>query len=604
MRKTPLFLFLSLAAFAAFSALAAEKSAGCGGRSVSVDSCGADRSGKTDSSRAFEAALAAAAPGGTVTIPRGSYALSRTIAITKPVTISCSGTIRPFRPPAGGMFFFNVTSGNVTFDGHGGACVFDGISAAYQNFVGAINASGPNDYIDGVRISGIHVKNLALGLANGPYEAISLNSVKNCVASDNVFENSGPTKLYAGGYAIYMQYTQDCIISGNRGSNLGGSFINDSAGLRNRFVNNHVSHVTLFAFKGGYGTGFAVTNAGRPGTRAFTIADSAPARSAFASGKYINILDPDTYLEGTVDHWVAGDGFLTIFMKEPMNAAPKVGDQIEPLSTSLRYIGNSCEYTGDNCYDINGWHDIENTNTVCRYAGLYQPTGAPFGGLATCIWMGYDPHDANGSYRGIGARITGTDADHVGGTGIMVTEGVGSVTVDNYRLNNINELNKVGSIGCGIALNPLNTHPNSRGADLHIGRGSVTASTPNACMAWLENSVRAIITGMTGTATNGIMVDAGEADVVQDNMVTATGTADGTYAYAIGPGGGLHQNGALFRNNRGRLTASSWGNGHGYGFVNQSDANSGIDMDGSNSVTAPAAAPGRFIPRAGPGVGR
>jgi hypothetical protein len=279
-----------------------------------------------------------------------------------------------------------------------------------------------------------------------------------------------------------------------------------------------------------------------------------------------------------------------------MAAAPTVGDQIEPLSSSMKYINNSCSWTGDNCYDINGWRDFTITNQTCNYAGEYKPTGAPFNGLATCIWLGYDPQDPTSTYRGLSARITGTVADHVGGTGIMVTEGVVNVVIDNYKLTNINELNLGGDEGCGIALNPLNTNPNSRGTDLHIGRGTITANTPNSCLAWIENAVGDSIDGLTGTAANGIMVDAGSLDTVSNTQVTATGTTDHTYAYAAGPGGGAHEAGAVFRNNHGRLTAPNWGAGHGYGFISMSPANTGIDVDGSNSVTATGAG---FVPRAG-----
>jgi hypothetical protein len=588
MIKTLLLAVLLLLPLPAFAA--------CGG---SVTSCGADASGKKDSTAAFTAAIAATPPGGTLTIPAGTFALSSNLSITKPITIHCAGTIRPFSNPPGPTPFFMVTSGGFTFDGGNGACTFDGISTAFNNFDTAINVAGSNDFVSGVRITGIHIKNLALNLTTAPYEGISLTAVTNCTVSGNTIQNSGPNTIYGGGFGIYLQYTSGCIVSGNSGDHLGGSFINDSAGVGDKIISNKVSYITLFAFKGGYGTGITVNGAGRPGPNAFTVPDSAYARSALAPGKYINILQGGADLEGTVRNWVAGPGFLTVFMTAPMAGSPNVGSSIEPLLTSATYSGNSCTWTGDNCYDINGWHDITNTNTTCRYAGEYKPTGAPFNGLATCIWLGYDPQEPAGTYRGQLAHITGTDADHVGGVGIMVTEGVGHVFVDNYKLLDINENNKGGSEGCGISLNPLNTNPNSRGGDLHIGRGTVTGSTPNACLAWIENSDNDSIDGLTGSATNGIVIDAGATDTVQNTVVTATGTAAGTAAFIIGAGGGNHENGVVFRNNRGTLTASSFGGGQGAGFRNDSPANSSISVDGSNSVSAPNAPPSAFLPRAG-----
>jgi hypothetical protein len=46
--------------------------------------------------------------------------------------------------------------------------------------------------------------------------------------------------------------------------------------------------------------------------------------------------------------------------------------------------------------------------------------------------------------------------------------------------------------------------------------------------------------------------------------------------------------GGFVRNNSGRLTASNWdgGKGYGYGFLSMSTQNSGIDVDESNQVTS------------------
>ena len=124
---------------------------------------------------------------------------------------------------------------------------------------------------------------------------------------------------------------------------------------------------------------------------------------------------------------------------------------------------------------------------------MYQPPGLPsFGGLATCIWLGYDPQNPVATFRGIGARILGTKADvhshsaqfvhfccHctvirkeacltekvVGKTGIMVTEGVSDVLIEGYELHHINargptpdgsgQLFHPCDTCCGIALNRM-----------------------------------------------------------------------------------------------------------------------------------------------------
>ena len=55
------------------------------------------------------------------------------------------------------------------------------------------------------------------------------------------------------------------------------------------------------------------------------------------------------------------------------------------------------------------------------------------------------------------------------------------------------------------------------------------------------------VEGMRGSAAFGIVVDAGGQDRVSGCNVTATGTGNGTAAYLVGAGGGLHEHGAVFR---------------------------------------------------------
>ena len=94
---------------------------------------------------------------------------------------------------------------------------------------------------------------------------------------------------------------------------------------------------------------------------------------------------------------------------------------------------------GDNGHDINGWHDIEILKVTCRQVGMWLAgTNKSFGGLGTCIWLGYDPQNPTATFRGIGARIIGAKADVVAKTAVMVTEGVSDVLVADYELHGIN----------------------------------------------------------------------------------------------------------------------------------------------------------------------
>ncbi len=52
---------------------------------------------------------------------------------------------------------------------------------------------------------------------------------------------------------------------------------------------------------------------------------------------------------------------------------------------------------------------------------------------------------------------------------------------------------------------------------------------------------------MRGSAAYGIVVDAGGMDLVSGCNVTATGVGNGTAAFLVGAGGGLHEHGAIFR---------------------------------------------------------
>ncbi len=93
----------------------------------------------------------------------------------------------------------------------------------------------------------------------------------------------------------------------------------------------------------------------------------------------------------------------------------------------------------------------------------------------------------------------------------------------------------------------LNINPHSGGGDLHIGSGAITSTTPNSCLVWVENSHNDTVTGVRGSAAYGVVVDAGGLDRVSECNVTATGKGNGTAAYLVGAGGGLHEHGATFR---------------------------------------------------------
>ena len=93
----------------------------------------------------------------------------------------------------------------------------------------------------------------------------------------------------------------------------------------------------------------------------------------------------------------------------------------------------------------------------------------------------------------------------------------------------------------------LNVNPHCGGTRLHVGPGVVTSTAGNSCLAWLENDNNDTGEGMRGSAAFGIVVDAGGQDRVSGCNVTATGTGNGTAAYLVGAGGGLHEHGAVFR---------------------------------------------------------
>jgi Pectate lyase superfamily protein len=241
MRKLLLPLALLAPLFLPLSATPAN--AACIGGTVTA--CGADPTGKKDSTAAFAAAIAATPAGGTLTIPAGTYAVAIATIISKPITINCLGTIKPFSNPPGPTPFFLVTAAPFTFDGHNGACVFDGVSAATNNFIAAVNVAGSTDLIGPAKVTGLHIKNMALNETQAPYSGISMTAVRNCTISNNVIENSGPNKSFNGGFGIYLAYTANCAVSGNSGDHLGGTFINDSASVGTVISNNKVSYVVL-----------------------------------------------------------------------------------------------------------------------------------------------------------------------------------------------------------------------------------------------------------------------------------------------------------------------------------------------------------------------
>ena len=301
---------------------------------VNVDAFGADPTGKRDSRSAFQAAIAAAPAGAEISLSGAVYALSSTVVVNKSVSIDCRSRIRPFAPPTTQIPFINFSAvEGASFDGHGGQCVFDGVSSRFNNFVTAIVLWDVNN----VSVAGVHVVRLAKNQSStsSPLSAIVLSAASNCEVRDCVIEDSGVTESYHIGFGVYLAYSTDCFITNNTVRRLGSAGINDSGGLRNRFTANRLSQISLFPFKGGYGL-FTVANATRS-TKFFSVLDSVVARAAFQPGKYLNILDPSSDLEGVVSHYEPQpERVLRVVMREPMAAVPAAGASAQPLSTSLR----------------------------------------------------------------------------------------------------------------------------------------------------------------------------------------------------------------------------------------------------------------------------
>ena len=216
--------------------------------SVTVDAYGADPTGQKDSIAAFRAALRAAGAGGVVSLPGGSvYALSDTVLVSQPVAIDCRATIRPFSGPKRQVPFFNISGvDGASFDGHGGACVFDGVSSAFANFTTAITLWDASN----VSVAGIHVVRLAVNQtsASNPLGAVVLSAASGCVVRDSIIEDSGVAHSYHIGFGIYLVYSTDCNITNNTVRAVGSTGINDSGGLRNRFTANHLIKIGLFSF--------------------------------------------------------------------------------------------------------------------------------------------------------------------------------------------------------------------------------------------------------------------------------------------------------------------------------------------------------------------
>src|SRR6202000_663843 len=107
--------------------------------SVSVTSEGADPSGVADSTSAFNAAIAAAGPGGTVWIPPGSYNIPGHIAVNN-VTIAGAG-----------MWYSTVTGTAPGF--YGNSAPTPSTNVHLQNFAIFGNVQERNDsaQVNGIR---------------------------------------------------------------------------------------------------------------------------------------------------------------------------------------------------------------------------------------------------------------------------------------------------------------------------------------------------------------------------------------------------------------------------------------------------------------------
>jgi hypothetical protein len=381
----------------------------------------------------FQSAITAAT---NVVVPPGTYAINTQLTSTGNLHLLVQGTIKPTVNAGSTQSILKITGGNctITFEGSGG---IDCTSSSYSNWSG-IEVTPTSGMVENIHITGGLFQNI--GINNNQSTVIAINAVRSGSIKNTTIKNCGViSNVVGGGFGIYTANCEGFVVDSNNLDTVGSSAINMSCGLNNIVSNNKVSKATLFAFKGGYGIGAAVTSNISPTTTQFSVADTVDNRNTLKVGQafYIPRVSVFPSPQGVIKSIVDNGSYLTITTQQSMGVAPIAGETMQPLDTNCVWDSNSLTYSGDNGFDQNGVYNITVTNNRLMYSGWYQDVGT-FGGFGDGVWIGYDPQGSLNTMINTGVLVSNNIIQHTFGSAIEIFTS-NNVTVNDNILFQYNE---------------------------------------------------------------------------------------------------------------------------------------------------------------------
>lgn len=520
-----------------------------------------------NNSAAFQEAIAASS---IVILPPGDFFVDAQITVPANKTIIIRGVLKPaHNSVASGTAMLNITGSNVTIEFQNGG--INGIDSTYKNWGGI--AAGYQT----VRLNNIHVRNgyfENLALTSTDAFAITYGSVSESSMIGNTVKNCGTTTSIGGGFGLYMQYCNQCVIDNNVIDTVGATGINDSCGADNIITNNTLRYISLFGMKGGYGSNSAVTTADVTPTQfTFSIDASNSTRQNFVPGVACTFLNASTplpiaYISAVVDNGT----YLQCFVSKTMIAAPDIGVQVQMLSKGTIFSNNTVTQTGDNGWDYNGWCEITCIGNVLNECGAYTGAGL-YGGLKAGFWFGYDPQGSYNNFRSEGLNITSNYMNNTQGSGISVMATADDLHIEGNMVINSNRANDV--TWAGIDVTRLAFYRSARHSILNntvINYG--TGVGINA-----SYSSGDFVSGNHVSGHNGITLNSQNSVTVANNMVTFSNNSGSGYGVLVSDDSTFNTSSEIQVNNN-----TIYGPASGFGIRNIDTNYSLIDVFANNTI--------------------
>ena len=445
------------------------------------------------------------ASGEHIVVPRigRQYRYSEPLVIPYPATVTFEGFLTALTNGVpDGTPTIKVMSDDVYLRGAGGG--INNQSADLKNWAGVYAQKSSLERLSNVRVEDMVFRNLAIDSTAA--FAVNFDGVDDGTMLRNLLQRVGVIgNVLGGGYGLYMQFCSGCNVDQNKLRYVGSTGINDSAGLGNLINGNIASFTTLFAHKGGYAQNITtITNHITPTAYSFSVARTDSARRNLLPGLAVLLFNPSGEFPIAVISKVVDTGsYLQVFLQNAaLDVLPQVGAQVQALITNTSWSANRVNYTGDNAWDINGWHGISASGNTINGAGMYADAGT-YAGLGCGMWFGYDEQDNENRMRAGKLSACDNTFDSIGGSAIAVMSTAIEIVTDMNRIGEVNRRGFTGNDGLPTA-----------GAIEHHRLAFMRSARASACNNMIKSK-----------QGFGIMSSYGSGNMVNDNSIEVSDLA-------------------------------------------------------------------------------